>query len=80
MAQESLIDQALRIVADNPADIVDGIPLSPEQALVWGIYVRVQGQNRGLSAGGIERAVQDAKRAGISAEEIEAAIAAAGEP
>jgi hypothetical protein len=79
MAPERLIDQALAaIVAVESLGPGDQISLTKEQALVWAIYLRVIVRHRGLaSEQEIEHSLQAAREGGISAEEIEAAIAAA---
>ncbi len=82
MTHERLIDQALAtILAAGSLGPGDQISLTREQALVWAIYLRVIERHRGLaSEPEIEHSVQAAREAGISAEQIEAAIAAADRP
>ena len=82
MGPERLIDQALAtMVAAEALGPGDQISLTNEQALVWAIYLRVIERHRGLASGQeIEHSVQAAREAGISGEEIEAAIAAADRP
>jgi hypothetical protein len=82
MARKKLIDQALATVtAVQSLGPGDQISLTQEQALVWAIYLRVVEQHRGLASDGeIEHSVHAAREGGISAEEIEAAIAAADRP
>jgi hypothetical protein len=82
MASERLIDQALAtMVAVESLGPGDQISLTKEQALVWAIYLRVIERHRGLaSEQEIERSLEAAREGGISAEEIEAAIAAADRP
>jgi hypothetical protein len=79
---ERLIDQALATtVAAEALGPSDQISLTNEQALVWAIYLRVIERHRGLASGQeIEHSVQTGRDAGISAEEIDAAIAAADRP
>jgi hypothetical protein len=80
MADRTLIDEALAAVAAaEPVGAADQIPLTPEQALVWMIYLKVRDQHQGRASGGeIEHVVRAAMDGGISADEVEAAIAAAG--
>jgi hypothetical protein len=82
MAPERLIDQALAtMVAVESLGPGDQISLTNEQALVWAVYLRVIERHRGIgSEREIEHSVQAAREGGISAEEIEAAIAAADRP
>ena len=82
MTPETLIDQALAtIAAVESLGPGDQISLSNEQALVWAIYLRVIERHRGLaSEEEIEHSVRAAREGGISAEQIEAAIAAADRP
>jgi hypothetical protein len=82
MAPDRLIDQALAtIVAVESLGPDDQISLTQEQALVWAIYLRVVERHRGLaSRRDIEHSVQAARDGGISAEEIDAAIAAGDRP
>jgi hypothetical protein len=82
MARETLIDQALvAIDAVESLGPRDQISLTREQALVWAVYLRVIERHRGLAGEQeIEHSVQAAREGGISAEEIEAAIAAADRP
>jgi hypothetical protein len=77
-----LIDQALATVAAAESlGPGDQISLTREQALVWAIYLRVVEQHRGLASDQeIEHSVDAAREGGISAEETEAAIAAADRP
>jgi hypothetical protein len=82
MAAKKLIDQALATMAAlESLGPDDQISLTREQALVWAIYLRVVEQRRGLASDAeIEHSVHAARDGGISAEEIEAAIAAANRP
>jgi hypothetical protein len=82
MAGKRLIDQArATIVAAGSLGPGDQISLTSDQALVWAIYLRVVEGHRGLaSEEEIEHSVVAARDGGISAEEIEAAIAAADRP
>jgi hypothetical protein len=82
MAGKRLIDQALAtVVAADSLGPRDQISLTREQALVWAIYLRVIECHRGLaSADQIKYSVRAAGEGGISADEIEAAIAAADRP
>lgn len=85
--QRSLIDQVLEAsAAAPPARLGDTMQITPEQALVWGVYLAVLDKRRGLPGSGdasIERDRRTAARAGIPEHEIHAAIAraeAADEP
>jgi len=82
MAGERLIDRALAaVVAADSLGPGDQISLTPEQALVWAIYLRVIARHRGLASDEqVEHSVAAARNAGISPEEIEAAITAADRP
>ena len=82
MGPQTLIDQALAtMVAAESLGPGDQISLTNEQALVWAIYLRAIERHRGLASGQeIEHSVRAARDAGISAEEIDAAIAAADRP
>jgi len=82
MAPKRLIDQALaNVVAVESLGPGDQLSLTPEQALVWAVYLRVVEQHRGLATDEeIEHSVHAARESGISAAEIEAAIAAADRP
>ena len=82
MGPQTLIDQALAtMVAAESLGPGDQISLTNEQALVWAIYLRVIERHRGLASGQeIEHSVRAARDGGISAEEIDAAIAAADRP
>jgi hypothetical protein len=82
MTPDRLIDQALATtVAAESLGPGDQISLTEEQALVWAVYLRVIERHRGLASDHeIEHSVQAAREGGISAEEIEAAIAAADRP
>jgi hypothetical protein len=82
MAARTLIDQAqATVIAADSLGPRDQISLTPEQALVWAIYLRVVERHRGLASDQeIEHSVNAAKDGGISSEEIEAAIAAANRP
>ena len=82
MAAKRLIDEALTTVAAAESlGPGDQISLTKEQALVWAIYLRVIERHRGLaSEQEIEHSVQAARDGGISAEETDAAIAAADRP
>jgi hypothetical protein len=82
MAGRQLIDQALAtVLAADSLGPGDQISLTQEQALVWAIYLRVIARHRGLaSAGQVEHAVDAATSAGISIEEIQAAVTAADRP
>lgn len=82
MAPEKLIDQALATIVEvESLGPRDQISLTREQALVWAIYLRVIERHRGLaSEQDIEHSIQAARDGGISAEEIEAATAAADRP
>lgn len=95
MGRETLIDQALAAVAaarpaGGPieAELVFGAPIgiTPEQSLVWSIYLAQKDKVLGvtdevLGAGAadkeIERCVRIASSASIPETEIQAAIAAA---
>jgi hypothetical protein len=82
IAPETLIDQALATVAAvESLGPRDQISLTREQALVWAIYLRAIERHRGLaSEQEIARSVEAAREGGISADEIEAAIASADLP
>ena len=82
MGPKRLIDQALAtMVAAESLGPRDQISLTNEQALVWAIYLRVVERQRGLASGQeLEHSVRAARDGGISAEEIEAAIAAGDRP
>jgi hypothetical protein len=80
--EKLLIDQALATVAAvESLGPDDQVSLTRDQALVWAIYLRVVEQHRGLASDAeIEHSVHAASEAGISAEDIEAAIAAGDRP
>ncbi len=82
MAGKRLIDEALvTVVAADSLGPGDQISLTREQALVWAIYLRVLERHRGLASDEeIEHSVKAARKAGISTEDIGAAIAAADLP
>jgi hypothetical protein len=76
-----LIDEALEIVrASGPPRLGGpGIPLSPEQSLVYVIYTAAMDLNAGYGRkGALERYVRTARDAGIPQDEIDAAREAAG--
>jgi hypothetical protein len=82
MAGTRLIDQALAtVVAAESLGPRDQISLTREQALVWAVYLRAIERHRGLaSTEQVKYSVRAAGEGGISADEIEAAIAAADRP
>jgi hypothetical protein len=82
VAGNRLIDRALaRVVAADALGPRDQISLTQEQALVWAIYLRVIARHRGLASDEqVEHSVNAAASAGISSEEIQAAITAANRP
>jgi hypothetical protein len=81
-AGKRLIDQALAAVLT--ADFLgpdDQISLTHEEALVWAIYLRAVARQRGLASDEqLERSVNAARDAGISIQEIEAAVVAGDRP
>ena len=82
MAGKRLIDQALAtVLASDSLKSDDQIALSDEQALVWAIYLRTIARHRGLASDEeLELSVSAARGSGISAQEIEAALAAGNRP
>lgn len=81
---QPLIDQALAAVhtaASEPNRPVFGgaIPITPEQALVWSVYLSVKTnlRGRGDSIADVERYKRVARSAGIPEPEIDAAVTAA---
>jgi hypothetical protein len=81
-----LIDQALdELAAAPPPRLGDRLQITPEQALVWSVYLSVLDKRQGLPGSGdtsIERDMRAASRAGLPEHEILAAVArgeAAGE-
>jgi Arc/MetJ-type ribon-helix-helix transcriptional regulator len=81
-AGERLIDQALAtVIAADSLGPDDQISFTNEQALVWAVYLRVIARHRNLASDEeVKHSVEVAANAGVSPEEIEAAIAAADRP
>ncbi len=79
---ERLIDQALAtVLASDSLGSEDQIALSDEQALVWAIYLRASARHRGLASDQqLEHSVKTARDRGISAQDVEAALAAGNRP
>jgi hypothetical protein len=82
MAGRRLIDHALAtVLAADSLGPGDQISLTQDQALVWAIYLRVIARHRGLASDEqVEHSVAVARNAGISLEEVEAAVTAADRP
>jgi hypothetical protein len=80
MGDDSLIDRALAAHAvPAPSHLGQQVQVTPEQALVHGVYLAVLDNRQGIPGaddGQIERLVQAARRAGIAEHEVEAAVAA----
>jgi hypothetical protein len=81
VAERTLIEQALAIVEEaQPVGAGDSIPVTPEQALVWTVYLAAQERDRGRgSAEDVAKYVDLARSAGIADAEIDAAFAAAAD-
>lgn len=79
MAEQTLIDQALAVVADaQPVGFSDSIPISPKQAMVWGVYLAEQQRIAGRDTeAAVEKYAASARSVGIEQHEIDAAIEAA---
>jgi hypothetical protein len=79
---ERLIDQALAtVIAADSLGPGDQISFTHEQALVWAVYLRVIARHRRLASDQeVKHSVEVAANAGVSPEEIEAAVAAANRP
>jgi hypothetical protein len=75
----TLISQALAIVeAAKPIKFGDPLQVTLQQSLVLAIFDAVGARDRGYgSSSEVDRATKLARRAGISQEEIDAAITAA---
>jgi len=82
LAGKRMIDQALAaVVAADTLGPGDQISLTPEQALVWAVYLRVIARHRGLALDEeIEYSINAARDSGIAIEEIDAAVDAADRP
>jgi hypothetical protein len=78
-ADQTLIEQVLAtLAARGPAKLGEPLDLPwPGQSLIYGVYAAAQAQHRGYGRENeVSRHVQLARQAGISEDEIEAAIAA----
>jgi hypothetical protein len=82
MAGKRLIDQALAtVLAADSLGPDDQVSLTNEEALVWAIYLRAIARHRGLASDEqLEHSVSAARDAGISLQDIEAALAAGDRP
>jgi hypothetical protein len=82
LAGKRMIDQALAtVVAADALGPGDQISLTPEQALVWAVYLRVIARHRGLASDEeIRHSINAARDSGIAIEEIDAAVDAAERP